>query len=87
MIKEKQIISDSLDEYHASHRSPAIVNHNGNDREIGRVFTEYCNNLVIIAGENKKDHVYLIPKTKVNNYDERKIYLNISEDSLKEFEI
>jgi len=51
MIKEKQIISDSLDEYHASHRSPAIVNHNGNDREIGRVFTEYYNNLVIIAGE------------------------------------
>ena len=80
-------MSDSLEEYHTSHRSPAIVNQNGNDIEIGRIFTEYNDNLVIIDGENKKDHVYLIPKTKVNNYDERKIYLNISEDSLKEFEI
>jgi hypothetical protein len=28
----------------------------------------------------KKEHEYLIPKAKVNNYDERKVYLNISED-------
>jgi hypothetical protein len=49
-------MSDSLEEYHASHRSPAIVNHNGNDREIGRVFAEYKDKLVIIVGENKKEH-------------------------------
>ena len=80
-------MSDSLDEYHASRRSPAILNHGGNDKEIGRVFTEYHDKLVIIDGENKKEHEYLIPKTKVNNYGEKKVYLNISEDSLKEFEI
>jgi hypothetical protein len=41
----------------------------------------------MIDGENKKEHEYLISKVKVNNYGERKVYLNISEDSLKEFEI
>jgi hypothetical protein len=80
-------MSDSLEEYHASHRSLAVVNHNGNDREIGRVFAEYNDKLVIIDGENKKEHEYLIPKTKIDRYGKRKVYLNISEGSLKEFEI
>jgi hypothetical protein len=47
-------MSDSLEEYHTPHRSPAIVNQNGNDIEIGRIFTEYNDNLVVIDGENKK---------------------------------
>ena len=78
---------DSLEEYHASHRSPAVINHNGNVREIGRVFAEYKDKLVIIDGENKKEHEYLIPKTKVDRYSDKRVYFNLSEDSLKEFEI
>lgn len=73
---------NQIDSY-ASHRSPAIVN----DREIGRVFTVYKENLVIIDGENKKEHSYMIPKTKVNRYGDNQVYLNLSENSLKEFEI
>jgi hypothetical protein len=80
-------MSDSLEEYHASHRSPAIVNHNGNDREIGRVFAEYKDKLVIIDGENKKEHEYLIPKTKINRYGDNQVYFDIPKKSLNEFEI
>jgi hypothetical protein len=43
--------------------------------------------LVIIDGENKKEHEYLIPNTKVNHYGDNEVYFNISENSLKEFEI
>ena len=80
-------MSDSLEEYHASHRSPAIVNHNGNDREIGRVFAEYKDKLVVIDGENKKEHEYLIPKTKINRYGDNQVYFDIPKKSLNEFEI
>ena len=36
---------------------------------------------------NKKDHDYLIPKTKVDRYGDSEVYFNLSEESLKEFEI
>ena len=60
------IDGNSLKEYHASHRSPAIANHNGNYREIGRIFTVYKENLVVIDGESKKEREYLIPDTKID---------------------
>jgi hypothetical protein len=70
--------------YYASNRASAILN---NNREIGRLFAEYKDKLVIIDGENKKEREYLIPKTKVDHYDGKHVYFKISEDSLKEFEI
>jgi hypothetical protein len=51
------------------------------------VFAEYRDKLVIIDGENKKEHVYLILQTKVDRYGDNQVYLNITENSLKEFEI
>ena len=80
-------MNNSLDEYHAARRSPAIVKHDGNDKEIGRVFTEYNDKLVIIDGENKKEHVYLIPKTKVDHYGDNQVYFDIPENVLNEFEV
>jgi hypothetical protein len=77
--------ANSLESYYASHRAPAILSQN-KDREIGRVFAEYKDKLVIIAGETRKEHTYLIPKNKVDHYDDKRVYLNISENSLKEFE-
>jgi hypothetical protein len=56
-------------------------------REFGRVFAEYKDKLVIIDGENKKEHEYLIPKTKVHHYGDNQVYFNISLNNLKEFEI
>jgi hypothetical protein len=70
--------------YYASQRAPAIINHT---LTIGRIFAEYKDSLVIIDGENKKEHEYLIPKSRVDRYGEKEVYFNISEISLKEFEI
>jgi hypothetical protein len=80
---------DLLAEYYASHRASVIINYNEitQSREIGRVFAEYKDKLVVIDGENKKEYVYLIPKTKVYRYGDNQVYLNMSENSLKEFEI
>jgi hypothetical protein len=70
--------------YYASNRAFAILS---NNREIGRVFAEYKDKLVIIDGENKKEHEYLIPKINVNRYGDNEVYFNISQNTLKEFEI
>jgi predicted hydrocarbon binding protein len=81
--------------YYTFYRIPVIINNKiiSNDgkstvlgREIGRVFAEYKDNLVVIDGENKKEREYLIPKRKIDRYDKNQIFLNISEDSLKDFE-
>ena len=77
--------ASSLGTYYADHRAPAILSQN-KDRENGRVFAEYKDKLIIVDGEVKKEHVYLIPKNKVDLYGDKKIYLNVSENSLKEFE-
>jgi hypothetical protein len=70
-------------DYFALHLIPVIVQ----GREIGKIFAEAKDNLVVIAGENKKEHEYLIPKSKVSHYDDKKVYLNILDSSLKEFEV
>lgn len=44
-------------------------------------------NLVVIAGENKKEYEYLIPKSKVTHFDEKHLCVSITDNSLKEFEI
>jgi hypothetical protein len=77
--------ASSLGTYYAHHRAPAILSQN-TDREIGRVFAEYKDKLIIVDGEIKKEHAYLIPKSKVDLYGDKKVYLNVSESSLKEFE-
>jgi hypothetical protein len=84
---------DLLVEYYASHRAYAIINYNEisknitQGRDIGRVFAEYKDKLVVMNGQNKKERVYLIPKTKVHRYGDMRVYLNMSENSLKEFKI
>ena len=77
--------ASSLGTYYADHKAPAILSQN-KERKIGRVFAEYKDKLIIVDGEVKKEHVYLIPKNKVDLYGDKKIYLNMSENSLKEFE-
>jgi hypothetical protein len=86
-------IDDSMGSYYASNRAAAFMKYNSDnksiiqDREFGRVFAEYKDKLVIIDGENKKEHEYLIPKTKVHHYGDNQVYFNISLNNLKEFEI
>ena len=81
---------DLLVKYYASHRASAIINYNevtSQGKEIGRVFAEYKDKLVIIDGENKKEHVYLIPKAKVDHYGNNQVYFNIPENAINEFEV
>ena len=86
-------INDSLGSYYASNRASAFINYDKDnksiiqDREIGRVFAEYKDNLVVIDGESKKEHEYLIPKTKVHHYGDNQVHFNISQNTLKDFEI
>jgi hypothetical protein len=86
-------IHDSVGNYYASNRASAFMKYNNDnksiiqDREIGKVFAEYKDNLVVIDGENKKEHEYLIPKTKVHHYGDNQVYFNISQNTLRDFEI
>jgi hypothetical protein len=59
-------IHDSLGNYYASNRATAIINYNkySQDREIGRVFAEYKDKLVVIDGEDKKRACIFNPKVK-----------------------
>jgi hypothetical protein len=69
--------------YYSSHRIPVVLHR----REIGKVFAEVKDNLVVIAGKHKKEHAYLIPKSKVIYFDEKYLFVSITDNSLVEFEI
>jgi hypothetical protein len=85
-------IDVSLGSYYASHRASAILS-SDKDREIGKVIAEYKDKLIvldgkfILDGEFKREHVYFIPKIRIDHYGDKRVYINISEESLKEFEI
>jgi hypothetical protein len=51
------------------------------------VIVEYKDKLIILAGEFKKEHLYFIPKIRIDHYGDKRVYFNLSEESLKEFEI
>ena len=80
-ISNNKTLFDST--YYSSRRIPVVLHR----REIGKVFAEVKDNLVVIAGENKKEHEYLIPKSKVTHFDEKQLCVSIADNSLKEFEI
>ena len=63
---EAKNIPDSLGNYYASNRATAIINYNkySQDREIGRVFAEYKDKLVVIDGEDKKEQRIFNSKAK-----------------------
>jgi hypothetical protein len=76
-VSNKEAYNTRDSNYFALHRIPVIVQ----GREIGKIFAETKDNLVIIAGENIKEHEYLIPKSKVSNHDGQKVYLNLLDNS------
>ena len=44
----------------------------------GNVMAEHNDKIIIIEGDIIKSHEYIIPKSKVDHYDENELYLNIS---------
>ena len=79
-------IDVSLGSYYASHRASAILSRD-KDREFGKVIAEYENRLIIVDDVIKREHVYFIPKIRIDHYGDKRVYVNISEESLKEFEM
>ena len=58
-----QVTSDHEWNYYTLYRIPVIINNNDgksniHEREIGKVFAEYKDNLVVIDGENKKEQPF-----------------------------
>ena len=56
-------------------------------KSCGNIIAEYKDNLIIIEGSVIKSHEYIIPKSIVDYYDDKNIYLNISRDALLEFDV
>ena len=56
-------------------------------KSCGNVIAEYKDKIVIIEGVNIKSHEYIIPKSIVDHYDEKNVYLNIPRDTLLEFDV
>jgi hypothetical protein len=67
--------------------APALLLNHDRDREFGTVIAEAKNNLIIVDDEMIREHVYIIPKTKVDHCGQSQMYFNIPENSLKDFEI
>jgi hypothetical protein len=77
---------DSLGNCYMFYSAPALLNHD-RVREFGIVIAEAKNNLIIVDDEIIREHVYSIPKTKVDYYSDKQLYFNVPERSLKDFEI
>lgn len=56
-------------------------------KSCGNVIAEYKDKIVIIEGVNIKSHEYIIPKSIVDHYDEKNVYLNITRNTLLEFDV
>ena len=85
-------IGDSLGNYtdllgnYTFYTAPAFLTHD-KDRAFGTVIAESKNRLLIVDDVIKKAHVYLIPKKSIDYYGDKRVDSNISEESLKEFEM
>ena len=77
---------ESLENYYVLHRAAASLIHS-RQRVFGTVMAEYKDRLFIVDGENKKEHEYLIPKSRIDRFDDNQVYFNLTESTLKEFEI
>jgi hypothetical protein len=72
--------------YCVFYRAQALLNHN-TEKEFGTVIAQSKNRLIIVDDEISRKHVYLIPKKRVERYSSKQIYFNITENSLKDFEL
>jgi hypothetical protein len=85
-MKETVHIGDPSGNYCMFYSASALVNHE-RERGFGTVIAEAKNKLIVVDDEIIREHVYLIPKTKVDHYGDRQMYFDIPESSLKDFEI
>jgi hypothetical protein len=79
-------VGDPTRSYGMFYSAQALLNHEL-EREFGTVIAEAKNKLIVVDDEIKREHVYLIPKTKLDHYGDQQMYFDITESSLKDFEI
>jgi hypothetical protein len=84
-MSETVNIGDPSRNYCMFFNASALLNHE-QEREFGTVIAEAKNKLIVVDDEIKREHVYLIPKTKVDHHGDKQVYFNIPENSLIEFE-
>ena len=48
------------------------------------MFADIKGDLVVIAGGNKKEHEYIIPRSVVSHCDEKQVFIDITANSLEE---
>jgi hypothetical protein len=77
-------IDESQGRYYAFYSVPAILSHD-KEREIGTA--ESKDRLIIVDDEIKREHVYIIPQTKVEHHGDKQVYIGIHKDSLKDFQM
>jgi hypothetical protein len=85
-MSETVNIDDKSRNYCMFYSASALLNHE-RVREFGTVIAEAKNKLIVVDDEIIREHVYLIPKTKLEHYGDQQIYFDISESSLNEFEL
>jgi hypothetical protein len=66
---------------------PALLLDHDREREFGTIIAEAKNKLIVVDDETLREHVYLIPKTKVADYSQNQVYFRIPDYSLKDFEM
>ena len=85
-MNESVHIDDRSGNFCMFYSTPALLNHD-REREFGTVIAEAKNQLIVVDDEIIREHVYSIPKRKVDHYGDQHMYFDIPESSLKDFEI
>ncbi len=87
MSIETVSIGDISRNYYTFYNASALLSHNKKDREFGTVIAESKNKLIVVDDKVMREHVYLIPKAKIDYFDDKQVYFNVPEISLKKFEM
>ena len=85
MESEPVNIGNSLGNYYMFYSAPALFNNR--DNEFGTVIAEAKNKLIVVDDEIIREHVYSLPKTKVDHYGGKPAYFYMPEKLLKECEM
>jgi hypothetical protein len=51
----------------------------------GNIIAEYNDNIFVIRGETVKSCGYMIPKSKIDHYDGKELFLDVPYDKLTDF--
>lgn len=71
---------NSLEWHELSESRKAVKS--SDDKDCGNLVATYGDKIVIIEGYIVKSHEFIIPKSKIDHFNEKNVYLNISKDEM-----